>query len=587
MKVRIALVVMSVSVLFASCMGIGVYPGTGEEEGSADYIATVDDAIRELMRKQHIAGLSIGIVDHGSVLALRGYGHADRESDVPATPDTVFRAYSIAKVFTALETVRLADDGIVSLDSPVSMVLPEWQPLMRREESPPVTVRHLLTHRGGLPRNSNLRESEVPLDDCLRLQVESLSGAWAAYPAEYRYKYSNVGFNALGRVIELERNHSFAFYMTTVALPSYGLHGSTYFLPLLPPGSVVATGYVYRGSTYEAHAPYDINGLASGNLYTTATDLTTFITRVLGEETGADGIPLEYDTLMQTYTPQFARASDPQRNGLGWMTSEELVGELMVWHQGGDFDANALIALMPQSDVGICILTNTGSYEGSELVYLAAELFAALKGRPQPSAAHHEPAGQVISSRASAQDAGQTTITPIDQIEGRYIAFGEALDVHLRAGELRADLGPVTLKLRFEGQGALGEVYSVHHWLGNLDIDRLFPVKPSFVRIIVPPGGIGHPDHLLLSVSDIMYEFCPRYPDISVVPESWLETEGEYDGCSVEIVNNTLKMTGVGFLANAEQNSFVVLGGIYDGETVRRDPATGSLFHQGREYRRV
>ena len=572
MKIRVVVAVICAWGLFASCVGIGVYPSTGEEQGDADFIASVDSGVRELMRKQHISGLSIGIVANGSVLVLRGYGDADRESDVPATPDTVFRAYSIAKVFTALETVRLVDDGLISIDDPISMLLPGWRPLLRAEVSSPVTVRHLLAHRSGFPRNSNFHESGVPLVDSLRLQVESLSGAWAVYPAEYRYKYSNVGFNTLGRVIELERDDSFALYMTNVALPAYGMTGSTFFLPLLPSGTVVATGYSYRRGSYEGHTPYDINGLASGNLYTSATDLTTFLARILEEGSGVDSTPLEYDTLLQTYTPQYVQASDPQRNGLGWMTSEALLGELMVWHQGGDVDANALIALMPESNVGICILSNTGSYDGSELVFLAAELFSALKNRPLPLSQ----AARCISSPQ----------TPVDLVPGRYVAFGEVLTVRLQAGELRADFGPVTLKLRFEHHGALGDEYSVHHWLDSIDIDGLFPVDLSLARIIVPTGGLSPPDNLVFSVSDILYEFCPRVPDVAAAPPSWLAAEGGYDGCSIVIENNTLRMTGVGFLADSGGDSFVVLGGIYDGETVRRDPATGSLFHQGLEYRR-
>jgi len=64
--------------------------------------------------------------------------------------DTEVRAYSIAKVFTALETVRLAEDGLIALDDPIANLLPEWLDLRRRHDSAPVTVRHLLSHRGGL-----------------------------------------------------------------------------------------------------------------------------------------------------------------------------------------------------------------------------------------------------------------------------------------------------------------------------------------------------------------------------------------------------------------------------------------------------
>lgn len=100
------------------------------------------------------------------------------------------------------------------------------------------------------------------------------------------------------------------------------------------------------------------------------------------------------------------------------MTSEELMGELMVWHQGGDYDANALVALLPQSNLGVCVLTNSGSYEGSDLVSLAAGIFRAIQ---DPNAAVTRTPVLTVSS------------TPAT---GRYIAYGEVPESWLTlAGE--------------------------------------------------------------------------------------------------------------------------------------------------------
>ena len=131
--------------------------------------------------------------------------------------------------------------------------------------------------------------------------------------------------------------------MTDEVLPSYGMLQSTYFLPLLSPETPIAIGYEYSSGSYDAHAPHDINGLASGNLYTSATDLTSFMMNVLAADTDRNGIPLEYDRLSETFEPQFVWNTDPERNGLGWITSEALMGELMVWHQGGDYEGCSVV----------------------------------------------------------------------------------------------------------------------------------------------------------------------------------------------------------------------------------------------------
>jgi CubicO group peptidase (beta-lactamase class C family) len=571
--------------LSTGCSSVAVHLWTGEEQGDAAFIAEVDELVRDLVREDNVPGLAIAVVQEGSVLVLRGYGHADRERETPATPETIFRAYSIAKVFTALETVRLAEDGLISLDDRIAGLLPDWWGIRRWDDSSPVTVRHLLTHRSGLPRNSNYHESlAIAQADCLRLQVNSLSDAWAAYPAEYRYKYSNVGLNVLGRLIETDRGEPFAFYMHNHAFPAYGMDHSSFLLSLLPEGSVVATGYGYDRGRYYPQEPYDIIGLASGNLYTSAADLAAFMMRILGTVPGSAPQPIGYDALVSMYTPQFSRAGDPERNGLGWMTSEELMGELMVWHQGGDFDANSIVALMPESNAGICILTNTGSYEGSDLVMLAADIFRGVQN--QHNATYSGllpglPAAPVIAPGA----ASSVAVDPAKAV-GRYIAWGEVLELVRSGDEFRAKYGPATLRLCFQESGPLGSVYTVHHWLDSLNPGGVFPIDLSLLRLIIPPTAESETSYLLMAVSDVSYEFCLRYPAYAEVPDSWLPVSGEYDGCTVVVEDHTMRMTGVGYLVERNPNVFEVLGGPYAGETVVYDPAADSLSHQGLEYRR-
>ncbi len=560
-------------ILGISCSSITVHPWTGQEEGDAELIQGVDEQVRALMRGNHIPGLSIGIVDNEATVVLRGYGYADTEGSIPAAPDTVFTAYSIAKVFTALETVRLAAEGMVDLDAPLVHALPEWPTVGRWEESEPVTIRHLLSHRGGLPRNSNYRGSLAESGpDTLRLQVASLEQAWAAYPAGSRYKYSNVGFNVLGRLIELHRGEPFAEYMTGQVLPALGLERSTFLLGLLPEDTVVATGYEYYQGTYYPYQPHDITQLASGNLRTSAADLTAFMKAVLAAGQTAGDVPLGPEILDSTYEVQFARSEDPQRNGLGWMTSEEAAGELMVWHQGGDVDANALVAMLPHSGLGVCILTNCGSFDGSALVGLAVDIFGAMR--------------EDGSGEAGAQSALVAAAESADprQVTGRYIAFGDVVEILVGAGELKARWGPATLRLQLVGGTELGTVYSAHHWLEDLRLGGLLPIDLSLVRLIFPTSTEARTDHLIVAVSDLAYEYCPRYPEVEEIPELWLQAEGKYDYCEIILKNGMLRMTGVGHLVDRNSETFVVLGGPYAGESVVFDSQRRTLHHQGISY---
>ena len=556
------------SILVGSCTSIAVHPWTAGETGGEDFIVGIDTRVRALMRRHHIPGLSIGVVEGDSTVLLRGYGNADREQGIPATPDTHFPAYSIAKVITAIETLRIVEEGLVDLDAPMNDVLSEWREPRRRIASDPVTLRHILSHRSGLPRNSNYHEPlSVAGVECLLRQVESLEEAWAAYPVGYRYKYSNVGYNVLGRLIELERDELFAIYMTETMLPSIGMPRSAFLIDFLPEDSIVATGYSYADGRYAAHPPHDHILLASGNLFTTSADLSSLMKLLLSATSGAEDFLLDQATLEAMFVPQFAHPGDPQRNGLGWMTSEEALGELMVWHQGGDYDANSVLAMLPDSGLGVCVLTNTGSFDGSALVALAMDVFQALAGT---SGAESEPA-----------EGGTEAAT------GLYVAFGDIMEISRRGGDLLANLGPVTLTLRPEGLTELGSVYSVHHWLDDLSLGGLFPVDLETVRIIFPPSIVSAADHLIVAVSDLAYEHCPRYPVPEEVPEDWARAEGAYQGCEIVVTDETIRMTHIGYLSLYDTDTYLVLGGPFAGETVEYDPLVDAIRHQGITYPRI
>ena len=561
--------------LLSSCAGRFPQPLSGDEQANPRLLNEVDGLVRAVMRKNHVPGLAIGMVHEGTTLVLRGYGEANREEGIPVAPDTIFRAYSIAKLFTGLEVVRLAEEGRIDLDEPLGGVVPEWSGMRYREPSEPVTVRHLLAHRGGLPRNSNFHPSgPVPLDDALRLAVESIAGGWGARPVGVRYKYSNVGYNVLGRALEVARAKSFAVYMSYDALRDYGMDRSAFFTGFLPADAQVATCYLRQKGRYHPTKLYDLNQLASGNLFTSAADMVAFMTTIL-ETTPAREGPLSYESLQASYEPQFASPDDPERTGLAWATSEDLAGELMVWHQGGDIDANAVVALFPGSRTGVCILSNSGSYEGVKLLMLAVDCLRAVRTNP----------GVVNLGRASPAYPPSDVPAP-EQFTGRYVAYGELMTIKDEGGSVKADFGPATLRMEPVDRTALGIEYSVRHWLGVF-LAGAFPLDLELVRIVVPATNAGEvADHVWLAASDASYEYCPRFSAPPAVPASWLNAAGEYHGCKVTYADNALRMSGVGYLRDREPGFFEVVGGPYDAETVSRDPATGALSHQGVVYER-
>ena len=146
-------------------------------------------------------GLSIGIVHDQELVWAHGFGHADLDNRVAATADTRYRIASVTKLFTATAILILRDAGMLQLDDPVDRHLPWFDIRQRYPDAPPITIRHLLTHTAGLPREAAFpywTDDSFPTRDQVR---EALPRQETAYPTETRWKYSNLALALAGEIV--------------------------------------------------------------------------------------------------------------------------------------------------------------------------------------------------------------------------------------------------------------------------------------------------------------------------------------------------------------------------------------------------
>ncbi len=107
--------------------------------------------VREILNRWPAVGLAVGVVRNGS-LEFSGHGVADIGSNIPVTEDTVFRIGSITKTFTAVAVMQLWEQGLVDLDAAANDYLRAYQLVPAAASWRPATLRHLLTHTGGIPK---------------------------------------------------------------------------------------------------------------------------------------------------------------------------------------------------------------------------------------------------------------------------------------------------------------------------------------------------------------------------------------------------------------------------------------------------
>lgn len=223
-------------------------------------------------------GLSIGIGYDQELIWAKGFGVANLDDETPATPDTIYRCASITKLFTATSIMQLRDAGKLQLDDPITQYLPWFSVSSEFADAPPITIRHLLTHTSGLPREAAFPywiDSKFPTAEQVR---DALPGQSAALPTEHKWKYSNLALTLAGEIVAAISGQPYPDYVREHVLEPLGME-STFIEAIPPDHERLATGYGRRlpdGS--RAISPYtDCRGITpAANLASTVTDLARF-----------------------------------------------------------------------------------------------------------------------------------------------------------------------------------------------------------------------------------------------------------------------------------------------------------------------
>jgi CubicO group peptidase (beta-lactamase class C family) len=115
-----------------------------------DMSARIDSAVQSALDDKRIVGAVVMVMQDGQLAHAGAYGLADREAERPMSRDAVFRLASISKPIVTTAAMRMIELGQLSLDAVVTDFLPDFRPRMMDGATPPITIRHLLTHTAGL-----------------------------------------------------------------------------------------------------------------------------------------------------------------------------------------------------------------------------------------------------------------------------------------------------------------------------------------------------------------------------------------------------------------------------------------------------
>lgn len=324
-------------------------------QGSYDHTrAYLAWMIEREMSKNDITGVSIALVDDQRIVWQKGFGYADIENNIPATPETVYRAGSIAKLFTAAATMQLAEQGKLNIDSPLNEALPEFSIKSRFPMSAPITPRNIMCHHSGLPSNF-LQGLFVRNPGRFDTVVESIRDEYQTFPANYVFSYSNLGMALLGAAIQSVSGEPFDSYME-----------NHFFHPL----GMTQTSFSQRPITkvYDRNKEaevFSMRDMPAANLLSNVVDLAQFMKMQF-----SDGVVDGKTVLGASSLREMTRIQNKdfpltfgQYVGLGWMMSGiDVPGGGPVASHGGSLpDSHSMLAILPDHKLGVVVLTNSAT----------------------------------------------------------------------------------------------------------------------------------------------------------------------------------------------------------------------------------
>ncbi len=291
-----------------------------------DHPAKIDKLMAQYAECCSFTG-TVLVSDHDKIIFKKGYGLANREWNIPNTPDVKFRLGSITKQFTSMLIMQQVAKGTIKLDGHLSDYLPYY----RKDTGSKVSISQLLSHTSGIPSYTDdpkffedVSPNYYPVDDF----VKKFCSDDLQFEPGTKFHYDNSGYFLLGAILEHVTGKSYETLLKENILTPLGMNDSGYdhYADILPKR---ASGYqqVLAGVV---NAPYLDMALpyAAGSLYSTVEDLYKWDQALYTDKL------IPSDLKQKLFTPNL------EHYGYGWdiraiPDGEPEAGQTVLSHGGG------------------------------------------------------------------------------------------------------------------------------------------------------------------------------------------------------------------------------------------------------------
>lgn len=395
-----------------------------------DRFDTVRTIIRRALGESTVPSLAVAVAKDGKIVWEQGFGWADIEKRVEATPQTMYSLASISKPITATGLMVLAERGLIDLDRPANEYLGEVKLAGLAGDAAGATLRRIANHSSGLPLHYQFfYENDgygVPSMD----ETISRYGVIMNPPGAL-VQYSNLGYGILDYIIERVSGKPYAEFMRTEVFEPLDLkHTSVHVAGGLEPFAAVRYDAQSRPIPF-----YDFDHRGASAIYSSAHDLVRFgmfhlknrlpeQKRILKDAT--------IDAMKVVTSPGGADAG----YGISWSVQKNDNGVVRVSHTGGMPGVSTVLNLYPEANLAVVVLTNAGN-AGAVLNRVATEIATIMMPR---------------YAQARREQQARPPSPPAPQ-PARFVAPPELLGEWRGHLHTHADQVPLTMTLTFQPDG--------------------------------------------------------------------------------------------------------------------------------------
>jgi D-alanyl-D-alanine carboxypeptidase len=350
--------------------------------GLQEVFVRLDSLVEEQRRADNTPGLALAVTDREKLLHVSLHGFADLGAQIPVATDTLFEIGSVSKSFTAFALMQLVEDGKLDLHAPVTNYLPWFEV---QSKYGPITIHHLLSHTAGIIEGMDFG-GETSYEVYALRETEA-----TAAPGTF-FHYSNVGYKALGLVLEELEGRSYAEIIQERILDPLEMR-STEAAVTHETRKRMAVGYESLYDDRPRHPSHPLvpatwleYDAADGSIASTVADMAAYV-RMLLNRAQAPGTRIISEDSFEEMTQRVIETPEEEEGtfyGYGLVIAES-DGRVCIGHSGGMVGYYSAILADLDYGLGIVVLTN-GPGEPGEIARSALRLLCGvLQGEEPPS----------------------------------------------------------------------------------------------------------------------------------------------------------------------------------------------------------